>query len=255
MKIVWLGAICAAVAAGTPAPPPLGLPPAAPAADAMVAAPTYRVDDGWVTDNITEVGTSGFEEHRERDQIERVDGETMVLGAKKDGSPSGFEDHMVGTDLSHRQLVDGQMAATMRPLDFPLRVGKSWSVDYVDSVRRGAQISVHIKRTFTVAGWDDIAVPAGIFHAIRIEAHGVDDAIREVPAMAMAAGAVGSGGGAMMGRSRKGGLVHLLRETNDVLWYVPAVRNWGKTIEEQYTPDGVRSQRITKVLVSYQLGG
>ena len=36
-------------------------------------------------------------------------------------------------------VVDGQDTVTTRPLTFPMSVGQSWTIDYVDTTRRGAQ--------------------------------------------------------------------------------------------------------------------
>lgn len=226
---------------------------AAPASPgASVPAPTFKVGDSWVYDETTEKGANGFGQRRLDYVIERLEGDTMLVGIKADGSPTAFQDHEVGTDWSQRRLVDGQDAVTTRPLTFPMSVGQSWSIDYVDSTRRGAQTSNHVHRTYTVVGWEDVTVPAGTFHAIKVIAKGVDKATLQIASTAVAGAVVGSGGATSVAHTQHGGTGELTRATYAEFYYVPELRNLVKSVEEQYTPDEVRVIRQTQALVSYK---
>jgi hypothetical protein len=176
----------------------------------------------------------------------------MLVGLKPDGSPTAYQDHEVGTDWSQRRLVDGQGTVTTRPLTFPMSVGQSWTIDYVDATRRGAQTSNHVHRTYTVVGWEDVTVPAGTFHAIKVVAKGVDKATLQVPNTAIAGAVAGSGGATTVAHTQRGGTGELTRATYGEFYYVPELKNFAKLVEEQYTPDEVRVIRQTQMLVSYK---
>lgn len=237
--LLGISAPAAAAAAASPA--------------ASVPAPAFKIGDSWVYDQTTEKGQTGFAQMRLDLVIERLEGDSMMVGLKRDGAPTAFEDQEVGTDWSHRRLVDGQGTATTRPLTFPMTVGQSWTIDYVDTTRRGAQTSNHVHRTYTVIGWEDVTVPAGTFHAIKVVAKGVDKATLEVASTAATGAVVGSGGATTVAHTQRGGIGELTRATYAEFYYVPELKNFAKSIEEQYTPDEVRVIRETQTLASYKL--
>lgn len=237
------------------APLCMGLPFGALAQDAgPVPAPALKVGDAWVFDEVNERGTTGFNQRRLDFLVERLDGETMAIGVKPDGAPTNYEDHIVGADWSQRRMVDGHNMVTTRPFEFPMKIGQKWTVDYVDPLRRGNQLSAHIHRTYTVAGWQDVTVPAGSFHAIKVVADGVDEAQVEVPAMAGTASVAGSGGATSVAHAQRGGVGKVVRGTHAELYYVPSVKYLVRSIEEQYNADNVRVSRMTLNLVSFKPG-
>lgn len=242
--------------------PPLmlcfGLPVLAGAAwgagDADVPAPHFHVGDRWVFDDVNESGKSGFnEQHVDLTVRELVTDGTMTVGIKREGAPEAYEDHLIGTDWSQRHLVDGHETTTTRPFTFPLRIGAHWTVDYVDPTRRGRQISVHVRRTYTVAGWEDVEVPAGHFHAIRVVAEGVDDADLDVPAAAGSAVTADANGSTSVSHSQPGGKGKLVRLTRGSFYYVPALKNEVRSVEDQYDTDNVRVSRKTRTLIRFSV--
>jgi len=224
-------------------------------ADDRVAtpAPTFRPGDSWVFEDTLEKGAQGFRQQRVDLVVERIDDSTMVVGIRPDGAPVGFEDHVTGLDWSKRELINGEEATTTRPFVFPMTAGDTWSVDYVDPARRGNLISDHVRRHYKVVDWEDVTVPAGTFHALKIEARGVDELTIQVPA-AVASGAVGSPGEATtVSHAQRGGRAVVSRVVDEEFYYVPAIRNYAKSVEEQYNTDNVRLSRQTRVLISYKL--
>jgi hypothetical protein len=216
-----------------------------------VQAPAFKVGDAWVFDDINERGTTGFTQRRMDYIVDRLDGETMMVGVKPDGAPIAYEDHLVGTDWSQRRLVDGRNAATTRPFEFPLVAGHKWTVDFTDATRRGNQLSSHIHRTYSVAGWEDVTVPAGHFHAIKVVAEGVDEAQIEVPSVASANVAAAPSGSTTVAHTQRGGIGKLVRGTHAEFYYVPAEKYFVRMVEEQYNTDNVRVSRHTMNLVSF----
>ena len=219
-----------------------------------VQAPVFAVGDSWVFDETTEKGQTGFAQTRLDEIVERLDAPTMVVGLKRDGAPTGYQDRLVGQDWSQRHMVDGDQATTVRPFNFPMHPGKSWSTDFIDSIRRGNQLSDHVRRTYRVVGWEDVTVPAGTFHALKVEAKGVDEGMIEVPNVAVGGAATSNQGGTTFTQTHRGGRGKLVRATYSALYYVPALRNYAKSIEEQYDQEGVRVIRSSSELVSYKLG-
>ena len=230
-----------------------GLLTVADAEPPVVTLPPIKAGDTWVFDQTEQRGPTGFGEQRIDLTVERTDGDTMLVGIKRDGAPTGYEDHVVGLDWSQRHLVNGQEVPTTRPLSFPMKIGQNWTVDFSDATRRGMQISLHVHRTYKVAGWEDVTVPAGTFHAIKVEAAGVSDAVVVTPNAVVGGAAASPLGGSTFTRSQKGGTGTRSVRTHDVLYYVPAVNNWVKSIEEQFNNDDVLVKRDTRTMVSYRL--
>ena len=224
------------------------------AGDGVAQAPVFSEGDSWVFEQTTEKGTAGFQQVRLDETIERLDGATMIVGVKPDGAPTSPADQVMGQDWSKRRLVDGVQAETARPFAFPMRVGKTWSVGYQDNTRRGNQLSLHVRRTYTVVGWQDVTVPAGTFHALKVEAKGVDEGLMEVPSTAVSGGAMEPGNAATFSSLHRGGRGRLTRGTYGAFYYVPSLRNYVQSVEEQYNSDDVRVSRVTLKLVSWSAG-
>lgn len=218
---------------------------------AAVPSPTFKVGDAWVFDDVFEKGASGYNQVRSDMVVERLGEATMTIGIKHDGAPTAMEDHIVGTDWSQRRLVDGRETVTTRPYDFPLTVGHKWTVDFVDSTRRGNQLSVHVHQSYTVVGWEDVTVPAGHFHAVKVVSEGIDEATIETLSSAGANVVASSGGSVTTTHAQRGGIGKLQRVTHGEFYYAPDVRSAVKSIEEQYNTDNVRVSRQTRTLVSF----
>ncbi len=246
MAVPTLAATClgAALAAALPAL----------AEERSVPAPRHAEGDSWVYDQTLEKGQASFQRTRLVATVDRLDGPTMLIGIKPEGAPTNPVDKLFGQDWSQRRLVDGEQTATTRPFSFPLRIGKSWSVEFDDNTRRGNQLSNHVRRTYTVVDWEDVTVPAGTFHALKVEAKGVDGGMVEIPTTAVGGAAVQSDGGETFTATHRGGQAKLTRVVYAALFYVPAIGTYVKSIDEQYTPDNVRVSRNTLELVSFKPG-
>jgi hypothetical protein len=219
----------------------------------IAPAPTMRVGDSWVFESTTQKGASEFHQLILDVAVDRVDETTMLVGVKTDGAPTGYVDHLAGLDWSKRQLAGGEEEITARPFSFPMKPGDTWSIDYVDSLRRGAQISDHVRARYKVMGWQDITVPAGTFRALKVVSDGVSEGAFEVAAAAVA-GVTASGQGATsLTQTRRGGSQLITRATHAELYYVPKLKNYVKVLQEQYNNDNVRLLSETQVLMSYKL--
>jgi len=219
---------------------------------AVVSAPALQAGDTWVFDRAREQGTAGFAQRRVDLTIERLGTDTMQVGIKNDGAPTGFEDHMLGLDWSQRRLIGSQQEVTGRPFAFPMKVGSTWTTDFVDNRQIGLRTSAHFHVTYKVVGWEDVTVPAGTFHALKIEANGIVDATVKASTTAVAGGAVTSSGGTAISQVKKtpAGIVHSI--TYGVQYYVPEIKYYVKSIQEEYNSENVRTVRDTDSLVSFK---
>jgi hypothetical protein len=111
-------------------------------------------------------------------------------------------------------------------LDFPLRVGKKWNGDFEMLRPRDGSFHVKFEREVTVVGWEDVTVPAGTFHALKI--------VSEGPAQ-------------RVDRS-------LSFRSRNTLWYAPEVKRWVKQISEN-SRDDFRTHNLWEgeELVGYKL--
>ena len=219
-----------------------------------VPAPTLQVGDSWVYDQTHEAGQTGFAEQRVDLAIDRVSSDTMLVGIKRDGAPTAFQDHISGLDWSQRRMVDGKETVTGRPFSFPLKVGDTWTADYAEPTPHGLQTYAHFQTTYKVVGWEDVTVPAGTFHALKIEANGTADGRINIPASAASAAVATPGGATTMAHTQRAQSGVLRMITYGEFYYVPEVKYYVKSVEEQYNGENVRTRRDTWALVSFKTG-
>lgn len=202
---------------------------AASAADpAVVDKPRVAVGDTWTYKSEIRAGgraralTETFE-------VSGVTGNRLhvVVLRKFEGDAGGepIEADMVFSEDWNVMITGNRGArpsAIMRPstamLKFPMKVGESHPSDYDMETLPDGNLVRH-RRATKVVGWEDIAVPAGKFRALRIEAEGtVQVAKKPKPGRTMV-----------------------------TLWWAPEVKRWVK-LEQDFGPNG-QSQE----LVSYKL--
>ena len=220
--------------------------------DPPVPAPQFKPGETWIFDQTTEGPQGRFGQRRLDLAIDRIGDETMDVGIKQDGAPTAYEDHVVGRDWSLRILADGKETTTARPFSFPMAPGQSWTVDYTDNNRRGMQTSLHVHRTYQARHWEDITVPAGTFHALKIEGNGIDQATLDVPQVAAGGAAANSAGSMAMTATRRGGIQTVTQRHYSELFYVPELHYYAKSVQEEYNGEDVRVSRETRVLVAHR---
>jgi hypothetical protein len=218
-----------------------------------VTAPDLVAGDSWVYDDTHERGTTGYSQQRVDLAIQRVGNDTMIVGIKPDGAPINFENHIVGLDWSNRLIVDGKEIITGRPLAFPLTKGKTWVSESKDSEQRGRQTYTHWRRSYKVIGWEDVKVPAGTFHALKIQSESTGDAwVAPITTMTNAVAATaGDSTSISHTHASRATLVHVIEYSD--FYYAPEVKYFVKTVDEQYNSDNVMTGRNTRALVSYKV--
>ena len=136
-----------------------------------------------------------------------------------------------------------------RPLAFPLWPGKSWDVAHwqPDPENMGYERE-GVHQHYSVAGWEDISVPAGKFHAVKIEVSGQWTATPP-------SGSVGLGprDGLPLPKNLWQAPTPLHGQVLRTLWYVPEVKRWVRQIEYYYDANGALLERHEGELESYKV--
>ncbi len=119
---------------------------------------------------------------------------------------------------------------------------------------QGRQTFAHFHETYRVVGWETVTVPAGVFRALKIEENGMADARIASPATATSAAVATPSGGATMAMTQRAheGVVRVI--TYAAFYYVPGIKYYVKSVQEQYDSDNVRMSRDTDALVSFKPG-
>jgi hypothetical protein len=211
--------------------------PVAAAGAQTIPAPKVMSDDTW-TYQVTEEGPPQGEGRQARMEfsVVRVDAGRIALSIRLVGSDMPPTEQLVGDDWSRIRSINGHQTVVNRPFDFPLLIGKSWKIDFVENRPDRLHSSVHWEVTYHVVGWEDVTVPAATFHALKIEADGSwqappAPAEETHPAMPAIVG----------GRAYK------------VFWYEPKVKRWVKSIESTYSSNGTPIMQHKSELVSYRV--
>ncbi len=225
---------------------------AAPAAAQSVAAPRISADDSWTYQDTIE-NRAGWHQARIESTVLRAGADGIETSTRPSGSTMPPRVQLTEPDWARARSVNGHRTVVNRPLAFPLRIGKSWELDYVEDHPNRQHSSEHIHSVYRVVGWEDVVVPAGSFHAVKIEAEGEWSAAI-APAVAADAGSrVDAQGATSVLQTHRITPGVVSGRTYKAFWYVPSVKRWVKSVEEYYDGNGVRNERYMDELTSYRV--
>jgi single-stranded DNA-binding protein len=217
-----------------------------------IGAPKFVVGDTW-TDEYTVERGANQQQTRLQLTVVRASAGSIELSNKVPGSAAPASQTQVGEDWSRVRNVNGHQTIVNRPLSFPLIIGKTWLVEYTENNPNPQHSSAHYRTPYKVTGWEDVTVPAGTFHALKIEVEGEWSAVA-APAPAAASGSqVNSQGSTTMAQKTTTAASTAGGRTYKAFWYVPEVKRWVKAVEEYYGADGAMTSRYGDQLVSYKL--
>lgn len=219
-----------------------------------VPAPRVSANDTWTYQNTVENKT-GWHQADIESTVEHASASSIAISNKQAGSTNPPREMLVGGDWSRSRSVNGHQTVVNRPLNFPLSVGKTWEVDYTEDHPNRVHTSEHWHTVFKVTGWEDITVPAGTFHALKIEGDGEWSAA--------IAPAVGNASGTRLDAQGTTTVMQTTRTAPSTVsgrlykafWYAPSVKKWVKSVEEYYGPNDVRSERYMDELKSFKVAG
>lgn len=238
MRIIWLALLGAFLAV--------------PALAQSAGAPSVRANDTWTYRNTVQ-RRGGWHQADIAFTVTRVESGTIALDVKQAGSPMPPHEVLADRDWSRTRSVNGHLTVVNRPLAFPLSVGKTWLIDYTEDHPNRQHSSEHFHTVYKVVGWEDVSVPAGTFHALKIEGEGQWSAA-VAPAVAAVSGArVDAQGTTTLMQTRRITPRVATGRLYKAFWYVPAAKRWVKSLEEYYDSNGVRNEMYMDELESYKV--
>ncbi|KFG93194.1 hypothetical protein GQ56_0132910 [Burkholderia paludis] len=220
-----------------------------------IAAPTLKPGDTWTYINTVEIGPNGWRQTRDQISVQRATAEHLYVETRQSGTTQAPRELIVDTDWSRSRSVNGTEIVVNRPLAFPLKAGKTWTVSYSESHPNPQHASEAYDTHYKVVGPDTVTVAGGKFDAIKIEAEGTWKA-ETAPGQSITSGVSrNAGGSTIVMQSRNNGTAEQTGKTYKAFWYVPAVGRWVKSVEEYYDVNGTRTARYSNELASYQRAG
>lgn len=218
-------------------------------------APTLHAGDRWVYQVKMENPANGASTRRWEGTIQRVGAGSMVVALKAVDSNMPARETVVQDDWSLRRSLNGRTSTVDKLFDFPLRVDKTWATDVTQDRPNPQLKSLHNKMDYKVLGWEDVTVPAGTFHALKIEAAGEWSKEYE-PTAAMAGGVVQSGpaGSTAIAQTRASAVpMPQAGRFYRAIWYAPEAKREVRSVFEDIDAAGTVISRKTDELESYQV--
>lgn len=228
----------------------LGLAAAAHAQTAVQ--PAVRAGDTWTYRITTENAKSGWNQIREAIAVTRVTSSLIYVTAHRVGSTQPPKEAFQNLDWARLRDVNGQETVVNRPLAFPLAAGKTWELHYTEQHPNKAFKSEQIAQTYRVVAIEPIEVPAGTFTAFKIEAEGHWTAELEPQSIVQSAETSGAAT-ALATQAQKARVEPATGRLYKAFWYVPEIKRWVKSVEENYANGGVLNERTTLELESFKL--
>lgn len=211
--------------------------PVAAARAESVARPIFDPNDTWSYRLTVQRGSLVKQSHIVV-SVTRVGADGVLVSQKTDAAPGRVVSQLYGRDWSVRRSVNGQEITVDKPFAFPLEVGKGWRIEYTEQNPNPQKIRETDVLPFKVVGWEDVTVPAGKFHALKIEAFGRWTADLSPRVVINATIARSRGVAATRAESRVVKGVRVSGRYYKCFWYVPEVKRWVKSIEENYSANG-----------------
>ena len=217
-------------------------------------APVLVANDSWTYVNTTEIGTNWRQRHEEVSVTHAGSG-SIGISVKEVGSSAPPQEALAGPDWSRVRTVNGHETVVNRPLAFPLSIGKTWTVEYTEDNPNRLHTSEHFRTPYKVVGWEDVTVPAGTFHALKIEADGEWSAAIAPAVGAVAGTRVDRQGATTVMQTNRVQASTTGGHTYHAFWYVPSVKRWVRSVEEYYSATGARTSSYKDEMEAFKLAG
>lgn len=220
--------------------------------------PSLKEGDKWaysVRVDVNNAGALSSTTRKWESSIVRSGLQTIILAQKPMDSNLPPNEISFNADWSMTTNLNGKNAITSKPFDFPMKEGRTWKFEKVEEK---VDSQIKIRRTtlkYTVVGWVDVKVPAGEFKALKIEAEGEWEKEFEMR---------GASTNSVISTSGIGAAVAVQSTTPFIppatsgrlykaYWYVPAVKRFVKSIDEDMNSSGALHQRSTQELESFSV--
>jgi hypothetical protein len=217
--------------------------------------PDVRQGDAWVYRTTEEKGASGWSQTRDELTVTRVTPSAIYFTVRQSGSTLAPKELFMGRDWSRMRDVNGTETTVAQPMQFPLSTGKSWTVKFTEE-NPGKNFRTETwDNKYSVVGYEDIEVPAGKYHALKIEAEGRWSGVLAPGETVVQGAEVHDSATTMATQVQKTTAREVSGRLYKAFWYVPEVKRWVKSVEEDYSNGGVRNVRRTMELESYKAAG
>lgn len=223
------------------------------AAAESVELPVVKAGDNWLYKTTIEKGQSGWTEEHDEYRVVHAGKTSILLAVKANGSSQAPKERLVGSDWSIFRNVNGEEKVVNRPLLFPLKEGKSWETEYTEDHPNKDHKREHFQIDYSVTGWEEIDVPAGHFNAIKVEAEGKWKAELESSVNVVSSSQAKQSGATVVMQSQKLPQQSVTGRLYKAFWYVPQVKRFVKSVEENYNAGGIRNERFTVELESFKV--
>lgn len=218
-----------------------------------VPAPQLHAGDKWLFQLRLETPPTASSTRHWENTIQRVGSGGMVLATKPVDSNQPPTETLLQEDWSRMVSINGKTVTSSKLFDFPLRPGKTWTLDLTEAHPNPRLKSVRNKMDYKVVGWEDVTVPAGTFKAVKIEAEGEwYQEFERTDATASTAVQMGAAGSTAVAQTRapttpepRSGRFYR------AIWYVPEAKRGVKFIFETIGPTGSIMRRETGELESF----
>lgn len=221
---------------------------------AAVSQPTFTVNDSWSYHQFAQKKGAASDAHITV-SVMRIGSDSIVVTTKTAENPDRVQSMMLGLDWSRRRSVNGRETTVDQPFSFPLEVGKTWRLEFTEQNPSPQKLRETDSLPYKVVGWEDITVPAGKFHALKIESEGrwtADVAPRVLN------GALIARHGSALSQTTESQVVRGLRVSGryyKCFWYAPEVKRWVKSTEENYSSNGSLSFAVRDELERFDVAG
>jgi len=218
-----------------------------------IAAQEVKAGDSWVYQTTIEKGSGNWTQTHDEFQVTASTARSIYYTVHTVGSTQPPKELFAGTDWSRVRTANGEEFTVNRPLAFPLYPGKGWEVKYTDPTPEAGLKTQQWDSHYTVAGLEDISVPAGKFTAIRIVEEGEWKGVRAAGLKIQNSLSKAAEGVTILSQTKSNPEQTVSGRTHKEFWYVPAVKRWVKSVEQYYGSNGERSAQYTSELESYKL--
>ncbi|MBE1160155.1 hypothetical protein [Dyella acidiphila] len=217
--------------------------------------PALKSGDSWVYTYTTENGQRGWSQKDEEIAVERVTGEDVLITLNQKGSNQPPAEELRGLDWSHTVDINGKQQMVSQPLSFPLHEGKKWELSFTQANPDPKLTSRTTQCKYAVTGWEDVQVPAGKFHALKVECDGQWSADLAPGVNVAQLGSATQSGTTMVSQTQRVVPHTVTGRIYRAYWYVPTVKRYVKAVEENYNGSGFRTYRLTEELDSFKPAG
>jgi hypothetical protein len=215
--------------------------------------PAVHENDRWIYQVTEEKAPAAWTQSRMEFKVTRATASSLYYATQTVGSTQPPREFVAGRDWSRRRDVNGTETTVNQPLQFPLVTGAHWDLSYTEQHPNKAHRSEHWTHHYTVVGVEPVDVPSGHYEAIKIEAEGTWRAEPEPGQTVVQSAVVGGGHTSLATESQQTRTEPATGRTYKAFWYVPEVHRWVRSVEEYYSAGGVRTERYTQELESFDV--